>query len=225
MIHDLKTDPEVFDAVARGEKTFEIRKDDRGFQVGDTLILRRTRYTGKQMHFGDPLEYTGEKEVRRVTHLLRGPLYGLAEGWVILSISKDLGKDEVLFEALESVALPCGGREVSANPVTVKIEGSGSFVSDATKAKLSERKTVHEWLNANGVPSEEMGKPICLLRRLRITLDLFAEMQRDKVRLDWMVRNVGTFEFTFRKPGLSVDTTNSASGVVIREVVDTALKN
>jgi hypothetical protein len=129
MIHDLKTDPEVFDAVARNEKTFEIRKDDRGYQVGDALILRRTRYTGEQMHFGSPVEYTGEKEVRRVTHLLRGPLYGLAEGWVILSISKDLSKDEVLFEALESVALPCGGREASANPVTVKVEGAKLSVS------------------------------------------------------------------------------------------------
>lgn len=88
MIHDLKTDPEVFDAVARGEKTFEIRKDDRGFQVGDTLLLRRTRYTGEQMHFGDPLEYTGEQETRTVTHLLRGPLYGLVEGWVILSLNR-----------------------------------------------------------------------------------------------------------------------------------------
>jgi len=38
-------------------------------------------------------------------------------------------------------------------------------------AKLSERKTVHEWLNAINVPSEEMGRPVCLLRRLRILVD------------------------------------------------------
>lgn len=39
-----------------------------------------------------------------------------------------------------------------------------------TEAKLSERETVHEWLNLRGVPTEEHGKPICLLRRLRIAL-------------------------------------------------------
>jgi hypothetical protein len=41
----------------------------------------------------------------------------------------------------------------------------------AAKAKLSERKTVHEWLNALDIPTVEEGKPICLLRRLRITCD------------------------------------------------------
>lgn len=67
--HELKTDPEVFDAVAAGLKTFEIRYDDRGYQVGDQLILRKTRYTGAEM-----------------SHILRGPCYGLADGWVIISL-------------------------------------------------------------------------------------------------------------------------------------------
>ncbi len=49
--------------------------------------------------------------------------------------------------------------------------------TEEIEAKLSERKTVHEWLTANEVPSEEMGKPICLLRRLRITLDQYAGMK------------------------------------------------
>lgn len=39
-------------------------------------------------------------------------------------------------------------------------------------AKLSERKTVHEWLNTKGVPREENGKPLCLLRRLAIALEI-----------------------------------------------------
>lgn len=86
--HELKTDPEVFDDVADGRKTFEIRKDDRNFQEGDTLLLRKTLYTGLEMQNGFPLEYTGETETRKITYVLRGPIYGLATGWVILSISK-----------------------------------------------------------------------------------------------------------------------------------------
>jgi len=39
-----------------------------------------------------------------------------------------------------------------------------------SEAKLAERKTVHEWLNMADVPQTELGKPICLLRRLAIAL-------------------------------------------------------
>lgn len=40
------------------------------------------------------------------------------------------------------------------------------------KAKLSERKTVHQWLNTKGTPTHENGKPLCLLRRLAIALNI-----------------------------------------------------
>jgi hypothetical protein len=84
-IHELKTDPEVFDAVADGLKTFEIRYDDRGYQIGDQLILNKTRYTGEEMKQGKPLEYL-DSYGATVSYILRGPIYGLADGWVIMSL-------------------------------------------------------------------------------------------------------------------------------------------
>jgi hypothetical protein len=86
MNHELKTDPEVFDAVMDGKKTFEIRRNDRGFQVGDELGLRRTKHTGEEMSKGAPLEYEGGFWTVTVTHVLHGPIYGLEDGWCIMSI-------------------------------------------------------------------------------------------------------------------------------------------
>lgn len=47
----------------------------------------------------------------------------------------------------------------------------------AMEAKLSERKTVHEWLNAKGTPREDNSQPLCLLRRLAIALGVHDEMK------------------------------------------------
>lgn len=82
--HELKTDPEVFVASMRGDKTFEIRLNDRDFQEGDLLVLRETEYTGHQMREGKPLSYTGRALSRFVTYVLDG--YGLKAGWVILGV-------------------------------------------------------------------------------------------------------------------------------------------
>lgn len=84
--HELKTDPYVFDAVVAKQKTFEIRKNDRDFQEGDVLTLKRTLYTGAEMKAGAPLKYSGEELKANVTYILRGPVYGLADGWVIMGI-------------------------------------------------------------------------------------------------------------------------------------------
>ena len=84
--HELNTDPEAFDAVVEGRKNFEIRYDDRGYQVGDQLILLKTRYTAEEMKRGYSLEYTDRAYGMRVSYITRGPCCGLAEGWVIMSI-------------------------------------------------------------------------------------------------------------------------------------------
>lgn len=62
MNHELKCWPEYFQAVKSGAKTFEVRKWDRPYQVGDMLRLRE--YDPKK------LEYTGDEVIREVTYLL-----------------------------------------------------------------------------------------------------------------------------------------------------------
>lgn len=89
--HELKSDPEYFKPVWKGEKKFELRVNDRDFQVGDTLVLNETKYPSDEMKFKDkPLEYTGRVVVTEITHMLKGPWYGLLEGYAILSL---LGRD------------------------------------------------------------------------------------------------------------------------------------
>lgn len=102
--HELKTDPDVFDAVADGRKPFEIRLNDRDFRVGDGLRLRRTRDTGWAMkNTGAPLVYTGEACERVVTYVLHGPQYGLADGWVIMSLAH-IGKRPAMSEDAKDAA-------------------------------------------------------------------------------------------------------------------------
>ena len=85
--HILKTDRQPFEDVAGNRKHFDIRKDDRNFQIGDVLILQKTAHTGEEMKTHNyPLVYTGDICVRLVTHIMRGPRYGLAEGYVIMSL-------------------------------------------------------------------------------------------------------------------------------------------
>lgn len=62
--HDLKIWSRHFEAVISGKKKAELRKNDRNFQVGDTLLLREV--TEPQC------EYTGRKTYVTVTHIIKG---------------------------------------------------------------------------------------------------------------------------------------------------------
>lgn len=83
--HDLKTWPEFFADLMAGNKPFELRKNDRDFQVGDELCL----------HEYDPATkaYSGRSVVRVVTYILGhrpdagcAATFGLQPGHVIMGI-------------------------------------------------------------------------------------------------------------------------------------------
>ncbi|MEG0297664.1 MAG: ASCH/PUA domain-containing protein [Clostridium sp.] len=75
-IHELKILPKYFNDIWSGRKNFELRKNDRGFNIGDTLIL-------KGFEDGD---YTGDALEVVVTYILFGGEYGLDNDYVILGI-------------------------------------------------------------------------------------------------------------------------------------------
>ena len=77
-IHELKTWKEYFQEVFLGRKTFEVRKNDRDFQKGDTLILEE--WDNKKQ------EYTGRRMVMNVSYILQGGQFGIEEGFVVMSI-------------------------------------------------------------------------------------------------------------------------------------------
>lgn len=90
--HFLKIAPNYLDAIKSGEKTFEVRRDDRGFQTGDLLVLKRYGRVGAVY------EYLTEENCRaikgadvdnitcRITWILTGGQLGIEPGYVVMSI-------------------------------------------------------------------------------------------------------------------------------------------
>ena len=76
MTHALKTVPPFFKDVVEGKKTFEVRKNDRLFKVGDKLLL--------QEFHGD--KYTGQEWEGHITYILDSSDF-CKKGFVIMGIS------------------------------------------------------------------------------------------------------------------------------------------
>lgn len=77
MIHELKTLPTYFNDVIEGKKTFEVRKNDRPFEVGDLLALNE--YDAK-------IEcYTGRSCCVYIDYILNDAEY-CKSGYVVLGI-------------------------------------------------------------------------------------------------------------------------------------------
>lgn len=80
-VKTLKTKPKYFEMQLKGLKNFEVRKNDRDFQVGDILCLEEfyKDYTGRFIHV-------------EVTYILNNPEY-CKDGYVVLGTRKRLDLD------------------------------------------------------------------------------------------------------------------------------------
>lgn len=73
--HELKILPEYYNAVVSGDKTFEIRENDRNYTVGDMLLLKEYNSESKK--------YTGQKIRKEICYMTD---YAQRNGYVVLGI-------------------------------------------------------------------------------------------------------------------------------------------
>ena len=79
IIHKLKTWPEYYEEVESGRKTFEIRKNNRDFREGDTIILqefilKEKLFTGKELNF-------------KIGYIFYGEAFGVKKGFCIMQLN------------------------------------------------------------------------------------------------------------------------------------------
>ncbi len=83
MEHELKTWPEYFQLMVNGDKSFELRKNDRDFQVGQKLILKE--------YDKDLKEYSGRILHCNISYVLKGDeaeAFGLKKGFCIMGLKQ-----------------------------------------------------------------------------------------------------------------------------------------
>lgn len=84
--HELRTWPVYFRAIQQGLKTFEARKDDRGFKEGDALLLRE--YDPEEDSLPPGERYTGRDLLVQVTYVLNGGHFGIEQGWCVMGFRR-----------------------------------------------------------------------------------------------------------------------------------------
>lgn len=142
LVHNLKCEMGYYDMVASGQKSFELRKDDRGFGVGDILIL--WRYDGAKG------VYTGQSTARRITCILRGGPW-LQPGYVALGLErKEAPNSPDIEEARKAVTVPAPVyasklEEAKALAKKLRKEGKQLHWVLAFVASNPSRDNIYEW--------------------------------------------------------------------------------
>lgn len=88
-IHELKILPQYFNAIKEEKKNFELRKDDRDFQVGDVLMLKEFNLQEKYETIeGAETYFSGNKILRQITYIFKDETesMGLSKDYAILGI-------------------------------------------------------------------------------------------------------------------------------------------
>lgn len=170
--HELKTEPQYFEASLRGDKPYEIRRNDRGFEVGDYLRLRE---------FDRSTEvYSGRELTVVVTHILSGAPY-VPEGYVAMGVRRvDADVAELTpgwiserKAAILGVLATCEHRKAADNA-----EGALSDLLDEIERLRQERDTLDSGLDGleQAIQYRDWSAVVAFLRAARKLLDATDEL-------------------------------------------------
>lgn len=95
MIHNIKLREEFANAVFSGEKNFEVRWNNRGYQKGDEIRFRVVDKMGIRIEH----ELSGDGVAYEITYVLSG--WGIKEGYVVFGIRRK--------QAVSAEDVPCDG--------------------------------------------------------------------------------------------------------------------
>ena len=87
MTHRIKIQDVFADAVISGQKTFEVRKNDRNYQRGDHVVFTAVVN-------GNKINHPINKEQYEITYVVSG--WGLKDGYVAFGIKREPTLEELL---------------------------------------------------------------------------------------------------------------------------------
>ena len=85
-VHTLKTEAACWDAVERGEKRFDVRRNDRFFQAGDTVRLRKLHENGRHYETKPGTSFGTMDLDFRIGWILQGGQFGIEPGYVVFQL-------------------------------------------------------------------------------------------------------------------------------------------
>lgn len=86
MTHEIKLTIGFCDLVYKGVKTFEVRRNDRGYKIGDLV-----KFNPVDVLF-QPVEHPIKDKVYRITYILQG--WGIQEGFCVFAIEENKPSEE-----------------------------------------------------------------------------------------------------------------------------------
>lgn len=85
-MHTLKTIATCWDAIQRGEKSFEVRRNDRFFQRGDVVRLRRINENGNYTPGPAGDRFSTQDLDFRIGWILQGGQFGIEPGYIVFQL-------------------------------------------------------------------------------------------------------------------------------------------
>lgn len=128
-VHELKCWPPHFAAIRSGDKSFEIRRNDREFAVGDTVVLKEF----------SPLDttFTGQTETRLITFLLSEEEFGVVHGFVVIGFGHVPQLGDVVPSATLTRDELIDWHEISANNAALRAESARRVSKDYARLQMA----------------------------------------------------------------------------------------